>query len=98
MASINAARHCEEAKPTKQSRIHGLGSGLLRCARNDGAEQILHPVKSNQRRWLESKQLACVSPKNPMAERVLIVDDDPVQRRLLENMAAKAGYETVVVD
>jgi DNA-binding NtrC family response regulator len=33
-----------------------------------------------------------------MAERVLIVDDDPVQRRLLENMAAKAGYETVVVD
>jgi DNA-binding NtrC family response regulator len=33
-----------------------------------------------------------------MAERVLIVDDDPVQRRLLENMAGKAGYETVVVD
>jgi CheY-like chemotaxis protein len=32
-----------------------------------------------------------------MAERVLIVDDDPVQRRLLENMAAKAGYETVLV-
>src|SRR5580658_9563735 len=33
-----------------------------------------------------------------MAERVLIVDDDPVQRRLLENMAAKAGYEPVTVD
>jgi DNA-binding NtrC family response regulator len=33
-----------------------------------------------------------------MAERVLIVDDDPVQRRLLENMATKAGYETVAVD
>src|ERR1700686_5328715 len=33
-----------------------------------------------------------------MAERVLIVDDDPVQRRLLENMAGKAGYETVAVD
>jgi hypothetical protein len=28
-------RHCEEAKPTKQSRIRGAGSGLLRCARND---------------------------------------------------------------
>src|ERR1700716_775507 len=36
--------------------------------------------------------------RGPMAERVLIVDDDPVQRRLLENMAGKAGYETVVVD
>jgi DNA-binding NtrC family response regulator len=33
-----------------------------------------------------------------MAERVLIVDDDPVQRRLLENMTTKAGYETVAVD
>ena len=29
-------RHCEEAKPTKQSRVHGRNSGLLRCARNDG--------------------------------------------------------------
>ena len=25
-----------------------------------------------------------------MAERILIVDDDPVQRRLLENMVARA--------
>src|SRR5580692_6287324 len=33
-----------------------------------------------------------------MAERVLIVDDDPVQRRLLENMVGKAGYEAVMVD
>ena len=33
-----------------------------------------------------------------MAERILIVDDDPVQRRLLENMVARAGYEPVVVD
>src|ERR1700704_4814260 len=33
-----------------------------------------------------------------MAERVLIVDDDPVQRRLLENMVGKAGYETATVD
>jgi hypothetical protein len=32
------ARHCEEAQPTKQSRIHGAGSGLLRCARNDASE------------------------------------------------------------
>jgi len=31
-------RHCEEAKPTKQSRIRSVGSGLLRCARNDVAE------------------------------------------------------------
>jgi DNA-binding NtrC family response regulator len=33
-----------------------------------------------------------------MPERVLIVDDDPVQRRLLENMVTRAGYEAVVAD
>src|SRR6266550_3013560 len=33
-----------------------------------------------------------------MAELVLIVDDDPVQRRLLENMASRFGYEVMVAD
>jgi DNA-binding NtrC family response regulator len=33
-----------------------------------------------------------------MAETILIVDDDPVQRRLIENMVARAGYEAVTVD
>ena len=33
-----------------------------------------------------------------MAERVLIVDDDPVQRRLLEAMVQRFGYEAVPVD
>jgi DNA-binding NtrC family response regulator len=33
-----------------------------------------------------------------MAERVLIVDDDPVQCRLVENMVVKAGYEAITVD
>ncbi|HLH97030.1 MAG TPA: sigma-54 dependent transcriptional regulator [Xanthobacteraceae bacterium] len=33
-----------------------------------------------------------------MSERVLIVDDDPVQRRLLENMVGRFGYEPVVAD
>jgi DNA-binding NtrC family response regulator len=33
-----------------------------------------------------------------MPERILIADDDPVQRRLLENMVKRAGYETIVVD
>ncbi|MBN8956747.1 MAG: response regulator, partial [Rhizobiales bacterium] len=33
-----------------------------------------------------------------MAERVLIVDDDPVQRRLIENMVSRFGYEPVTVD
>ena len=33
-----------------------------------------------------------------MAERVLIVDDDPVQRRLVENMVGNAGYETTAAD
>jgi DNA-binding NtrC family response regulator len=33
-----------------------------------------------------------------MAERILIADDDPVQRRLVENMVARLGYETVTVE
>jgi DNA-binding NtrC family response regulator len=33
-----------------------------------------------------------------MPETILIVDDDPVQRRLLENMVARAGYEAVTLD
>jgi DNA-binding NtrC family response regulator len=33
-----------------------------------------------------------------MVERILIADDDAVQRRLVENMVQKCGYETVVVD
>ena len=33
-----------------------------------------------------------------MAERVLIVDDDPVARRLVENMVGRAGYEPVTAE
>src|SRR5262249_2374442 len=33
-----------------------------------------------------------------MVERVLVVDDDPVQRRLLENMVRKFGYEPVLAE
>jgi DNA-binding NtrC family response regulator len=33
-----------------------------------------------------------------MPERVLIVDDDPVQRRLLENIVTRTGYQAVVAD
>jgi len=33
-----------------------------------------------------------------MAERILVVDDDPVQRRLVENMVRKFGYEAVVAE
>jgi DNA-binding NtrC family response regulator len=33
-----------------------------------------------------------------MTERVLIVDDDPVQRRLIENMVNRFGYEAVVAE
>ena len=33
-----------------------------------------------------------------MSERVLIVDDDPVQRRLLDNMVRKLGYEPVIAE
>jgi DNA-binding NtrC family response regulator len=33
-----------------------------------------------------------------MRQRVLIVDDDPVQRRLLDNMVQRSGYEPIVVD
>jgi DNA-binding NtrC family response regulator len=33
-----------------------------------------------------------------MSARVLIVDDDPVQRRLLDNMVRKFGYEPVIAE
>ena len=33
-----------------------------------------------------------------MAERILIVDDDPVARRLVEHMVGRFGYETVTLD
>src|SRR6195952_879560 len=33
-----------------------------------------------------------------MVACILIVDDDAVQRRLVENMVQKCGYETLVVD
>ncbi len=33
-----------------------------------------------------------------MPETVLVVDDDPVQRRLLENMVARFGYQVVLAD
>jgi DNA-binding NtrC family response regulator len=33
-----------------------------------------------------------------MAELILVVDDDPVQRRLLENMASRFGYEVMIAD
>jgi DNA-binding NtrC family response regulator len=33
-----------------------------------------------------------------MAERILVVDDDPVQRRLVENMVTRFGYEVVTLD
>ncbi|MDB5653362.1 MAG: two component, sigma54 specific, transcriptional regulator, Fis family, partial [Tardiphaga sp.] len=33
-----------------------------------------------------------------MVERILVADDDAVQRRLVENMVQRCGYEVVVVD
>ncbi len=33
-----------------------------------------------------------------MVATILIADDDPVQRRLVENMAQRSGYQTVTVD
>src|SRR5262245_34053664 len=33
-----------------------------------------------------------------MSERVLIVDDDPVARRLLDHMVRKFGYEPVIAE
>jgi CheY-like chemotaxis protein len=33
-----------------------------------------------------------------MAGRILIVDDDPIQRRLLEEAVKRFGYETAVAD
>src|ERR1700689_2120295 len=36
--------------------------------------------------------------RNTMPATILIADDDAVQRRLVENMVQKCGYETIVVD
>src|SRR6202142_3493322 len=36
--------------------------------------------------------------RNTMPATILIADDDAVQRRLVENMVQRCGYETVVVD
>ena len=33
-----------------------------------------------------------------MPATILIADDDAVQRRLVENMVQKCGYETITVD
>jgi DNA-binding NtrC family response regulator len=33
-----------------------------------------------------------------MAQRVLVVDDDPVQRRLLQSMLARAGYDVAIAE
>jgi DNA-binding NtrC family response regulator len=33
-----------------------------------------------------------------MSERILVVDDDPVQRRLLDNMLRKFGYEPLIAE
>ena len=33
-----------------------------------------------------------------MTARVLIVDDDPVQRRLLDNMVRKFGHEPAIAE
>ena len=33
-----------------------------------------------------------------MAATILIADDDPVQRRLVENMVLRSGYQAVTVD
>src|SRR6202012_5473611 len=36
--------------------------------------------------------------RNTMPATILIADDDAVQRRLVENMVQKCGYESIVVD
>jgi DNA-binding NtrC family response regulator len=39
-----------------------------------------------------------LDPEDAMASTILIVDDDPVQRRLLEAMVRRFGYEPIVTD
>jgi DNA-binding NtrC family response regulator len=46
------------------------------------------------RKWLDSAQIF----EDAMAETILIVDDDPVQRRLIESMVRRFGYEAIAVD
>src|SRR5215510_2592341 len=41
---------------------------------------------------------SCDCAGNAMAATILIADDDAVQRRLVENMVQKCGYEALVTD
>src|SRR5215471_3000789 len=59
----------------------------------------LQVVNADQRQWPDSVQLGGRTRFGAhMVERVLIVDDDSMQRRLVENIVRKAGYETASVD
>jgi hypothetical protein len=40
-------RHCEEAQPTKQSRVTPIEAGLLRFVRNNGGTRRTGRLRSN---------------------------------------------------
>src|SRR6266576_87522 len=65
---------------------------IIEPVRNYG-NAPLRPIEDSKRNSNGLSHRECV-----MAECVLIVDDDPVQRRLLQNMVEKAGYSVITAD
>lgn len=70
----------------------------------ESLDQDLQPVYVNPRHCLETKQLERESLSGPqlksscMSATILVVDDDPVQRRLLTEMVRRFGYEPEAVE
>jgi DNA-binding NtrC family response regulator len=56
-------------------------------------QTLLRPVHQSA-----PKRHICVASGVEMSARILVVDDDPVQRRLLEAMIKRFEYEPVVID
>src|SRR5262245_47571371 len=68
-----------------ESRVYGFLSQAANAALSRGAQ-------------IASKRHKLCLWSIAMAARVLIVDDDPVQRRLLENMVRKFGHEPMLAE
>src|SRR5215469_11120470 len=77
-----------------ECQFRSTRNAALRIFRSGFGNSPLTPVDENA----PIRHIRVARVGDAMTERVLIVDDDPVQRRLIENMVNRFGYEAVVVD